>query len=403
MRHVRWGLGLAVIVMFPSAAGAQLAPIGVPRGLIRLDLGGGFTSADSRYFRGIEQDLGADWSGTLNTTALPALAGAEQEIRQLTGNGRYRLSLGQASVATTYQVGRINLGMSYGITRALTIFGNIPIVRVRTQAAMRQDSASANAGYNPADPIFGVSGGAAQATAFFSAFGTALTTLSTKIANGDYNGDPAQLALANQTLTAGTALRDGLQSLNTSPVLPVAASAEGTQILGLIGSLQNTLSSSLGVAGFTGAIALPSTRFDASDYLNLLTNPSGPVGGILVDGLVRNRMGDAELGTTLTLLDRWHEDGRPGIRVAASALVRLPTGLVPQPGVFFDRGTGDGQTDVEFRLTADLTRGAFGARISADYNDQLPGTVTREVLAPSMPLAWFAPVAPMRWDPGNEL
>lgn len=407
MRHVRWGLGLAIFA-WTAPASAQLPPIGVPRGMVRFDLGGGFSSADSRYLHGVEQDYGADWSGTLGTTALPALAGAEAQIRQLTGNGSYRLSLGRSSVLATYQEGRTVLGLSFGLTNAITIFGDVPIVRVRTQEVLRHDSAGANAGFNPADPTFGTGAGQQAAVTFFGQFNAALTTLQDNIANGTYDADPAKKALAQQTLADGTALRDGLYGLisdpsTASPVLPIANSAEGLAILGRVTSLEATLSNSLGVSGFSTVPDLPAQRFDSANFDDLLTNPFGPVGGLLFDGLVRNRQGDAELGTTITLLDRWHDDGRPGLRIAATALMRLPTGIVPDPAVLFDRGTGDGQTDLEFHLATDLTAGRLGARISAMYNDQRPGTVERRVTAPWAPIAWASTTAAMRWDPGNVM
>ncbi|MGH7533224.1 MAG: hypothetical protein ACREL4_08035, partial [Gemmatimonadales bacterium] len=271
----------------------------------------------------------------------------------------------------------------------------------------RQDSTSANAGFNPADPVFGTPGGPGDANTFFGGFNTALTTLAGKLANGDYDSDPTTKALAQQTLTNGTALRNGLYSLisdpnSASPVLPVATSTEGLAILSQISSLQGTLSGSLGVGGFASLPDLPAARFGQTDFTNLMLNPAGPGNAILIDGLVRNRQGDAELGATYTIIDHWREDGGLALRLAATGLVRLPTGIVPVAGLLFDRGTGDGQTDVEGSLVADIGRGALGARITADYNDQLPATVTRRVAAPTAAFAWANTTAAVRWDPGNE-
>ncbi|MGB7211264.1 MAG: hypothetical protein WBC97_01440 [Gemmatimonadales bacterium] len=409
MRHVRWVLWLTVCVLavVPIRAAAQLAPIGTPKGLIRLEAGGGFTSADSRYLGGVEQDLAGDWNGTIGSTMLPGLAPAEQQIRQLAGEPNYNLSLGRSSVLATYQQGRINLGLSYGITDRLSVFGRIPIIRVRTQETLRQDSASANAGFNPADPVFGTPGGPADANTFFSGFNTALTTLAGKLANGDYDADPPTKALAQQTLANGTALRNGLYALisdpgSASPVLPIANSTAGLAILSQISSLQGALSGSLGVGGFASLPDLPAARFGQADFADLISNPAGPGNAILIDGLVRNRQGDAELGGTYTLIDHWREDGGPAFRLAATGLVRLPTGIVPVAGLLFDQGTGDGQTDIEGSLVADIGRGALGARITADYNDQLPGTLTRRVAAPTAAFAWANTTAAVRWDPGNE-
>ena len=82
--------------------------------------------------------------------------------------------------------------------------------------------------------------------------------------------------------------------------------------------------------------------------------------------------GDAEAGVALTLLDHWDRDGRRGgFRAAVEGLVRFPTGSSSQPDRLYAVGTGDGQTDVEVRITADLGAGNFGIRLEGDYNRQL--------------------------------
>ena len=86
-------------------------------------------------------------------------------------------------------------GASLGLTRAITIFGRMPLVSVRVQHASTLDGAAANAGANP---------GSAQQEAFFSQFDAALTTLSARIAAGDYAGNPATLALAQSTLASAS-------------------------------------------------------------------------------------------------------------------------------------------------------------------------------------------------------
>lgn len=397
-----------MVVAALSAPGvvAQLPPVGTPRGLIRFDLGGGFTSADSRYLGGAEQDLMPQWNGPIGATMFPGLAPAQSLLRQLLNAPNYNLDLGRSRFLATYQVGRIDLGASYGLTDRLTLFGNVPILRVRTQEDVTQDSTSANAGFNPASLAFGTGSGPANAAAFFNGFNTALTTLATKLANGDYDANPTQKALAQQTLTDGTSLRDGLYALiaapgTASPVLPIATSAEGLALISRITSLQGTLNGGLGVSGFASLPDLPTQRFSQTDYFDLLSNPGGPANAIFVPGLVRNRQGDAELGATYTLVDRRRTEGPLAVRVALTGLVRLPTGIVPDPGVLFDRGTGDGQTDVEGRLTADLGRGALGARMTATYNDQLAANVARRIAPPTAALAWASTTSTVTWDPGN--
>lgn len=396
-----------MLAAIPARGSAQLPPVGTPRGLIRFQLGGGFTSADSRYFDGVEQDLAGQWNGTIGSTMIPGLSDAESRIRQVTGLASYNLSLGRSSVTAAYQRGRIDFGLSWGLSNRVTLFGNLPIIRVRTQETVKQDSSTANAGFNPASGAFGTTAGITQDVTFFTDFGAALDTLSNRIASGYYDGNPSQKLLAQQTLASATTLRDGLYGLmadpsSQSPVLPIATSAAGLAVVSQITSLQTTLNGSLGVGGFSSLPALPSARFGPNDFTGLIGSAAGPVNQFLLDGLVRNRQGDAEVGTTVTLIDRWHEDGAPSLRVAATALVRLPTGIVPSADILFDPGTGDGQTDIEGRVVADVARGVLGARITADYNDQLAANVTRRVMAPTAALAFASTEAVVNWDPGNE-
>ena len=107
------------------------------------------------------------------------------------------------------------------------------------------------------------------------------------------------------------------------------------------------------------------------------------------------RPGDFEVGAVYTLIDA------PRFRLAATGIVRFPTGLADRPDDFFDVGTGQGQTDIEGRLTADFVRGPLGARLSAGYNRQLAGTLERRISA--APLAYAATLAEVSRDPGDEM
>ena len=63
--------------------------------------------------------------------------------------------------------------------------------------------------------------------------------------------------------------------------------------------------------------------------------------------------GDAEAGIALTLVDRWDRGAhRGGMRAAVEGLVRFPTGRVGRTDRLLALGTGDGQTDVEARVTS---------------------------------------------------
>lgn len=377
---------------------AQLPQVGVPRGQLRLEIGADFSVANAAFFDGTQGALRGEWNGDLGTSIDPNLSGAETLIRTLTGNATYRLSAGRSTVRASTQTGTAILSAGLGLTKRLSIFGNLPFVRARAQTHLSLDSVGANVGFNPADPAFGTVGGPAAATAFLNDFQTALNTLATKIANGDYNADPPTLALANQTLADGTALRGQLAMLLTGPsayFVPLATSAEGVAILGQVTGLQGTLSGSLSVSGFTATPGLAAVPLSAADYQGILTDGSGPVNAIYRGDQTLQRPGDFEVGAVYTLIDA------PRFRLAATGIVRFPTGLADRPDDFFDVGTGQGQTDIEGRLTADLIRGPVGARFTAVHNRQFASSLERR--ATTAPLAYASTLTDVSRDPGDEL
>ena len=57
-------LGVIVCLAAPSVARAQLAPVGVPPGVVRFEVDGAFDSWDKRFRDGNKEGLGADLSGS---------------------------------------------------------------------------------------------------------------------------------------------------------------------------------------------------------------------------------------------------------------------------------------------------------------------------------------------------
>ncbi|HTK55290.1 MAG TPA: hypothetical protein VL295_00585 [Gemmatimonadales bacterium] len=384
-------LALATVVM-TTAAQAQMPAIGVPKGHLRVELGGEFATVNG----GSTADA---WNADVGAAFLPQLAGAESRIRSITGNASYRLSAGRSSVTASSQVGRGNIHAALGLTRRITLFGTLPFVRTRAQTRLAFDSVGSGAGLNPADPLTG--GNAAVMDSFFTEFQAALNTLATKIANGDYNGNPSQLALANQTVAAGNAMIADFNAIyldpaTASPFVPTATSGAGIAMLNAVNGIQANFTA-LSVAGFDADPKFAAHRLTPTEYADFLNDPDGHVRMTFRGNQILQRPGDAELGLVYTVVDR------PALRVAATGLVRLPTGLMDRSENFFDIGTGDGQTDVEGRLTADLAHGAIGARLTFGYNDQLASTLTRRVGSPAFPVAYFDQVASVSRDLGNEM
>ena len=99
---------------------------------------------------------------------------------------RHRAITTSTSVASTTDelrdTGTLDFGLSLGLTRAITIFGRLPLVRARAQGTIALDPTSADAGVNP---------GAAPRPVSSRSSTRALDALSTKISSGAYTGaDP---------------------------------------------------------------------------------------------------------------------------------------------------------------------------------------------------------------------
>jgi hypothetical protein len=379
----------------PSRVSAQLPPVGVPGGTVRVELDGSLETFDRRFHNGQRESYAADLSSlALGSDRIPLLADADARIGRIIGNTSYHLNLGQLTSDALADVGKGILGLGLGLTDRITIFGRIPLVRARVQNRMALNSANADGGLNP---------GEAGQLPFFQDFDAALVTLSNKLAAGDYNGDPAQRTLAEATLAEATTLRSDLFGLladpaTASPVVPTATSGTGAAVLSRIAGLQSILASSLNVPGFSVAPVLPPDPLANDGLRQVLT---GPLAFRLDDALVSFR-GDAEAGASLTLVDRWDRGRkRGGFRAAVSGLVRFPTGLLERSDRPLDIGTGDGQTDVQIDLVTDLGAGAFGARLAGTYLRQLPANIVARVASPSQPFVGPDRLARIRRDPGD--
>jgi hypothetical protein len=392
---------LAVLagLLAPSGAYAQLAPVGVPAGVLRVDLDGSVETWDHRWLDGEREPLGTDLSSAAaGSDVLPFLSDADARIGRITGLTGYRLNLGALTTDALADESRGSLGLALGLTRAITIFGNVPLVRTRVQTsyALAPTTAS-DAGLTP--------GTDAQAT-FFDQFETSLATLSQRISAGDFDGDPALKARATSTLQDATALRDDLFGLLADPLtassfVPTATSTAGTAVTTRLSALQTTLASDFGVAGFSELPTLPTTPATTDELLAVLGDPSGPTALRLDESKLTFR-GDAEAGVAITLVDRWDRArARGGFRAAVEGLVRFPTGQLAPTDRVLALGTGDGQTDVELRITTDLGAGSWGLRAEGMYNRQLAANYLLRVAPPTQPLAGIDLLTAVRRDPGD--
>lgn len=403
LRYVQ--LGAVLLVAAAGPLPAQLAPVGAPKGTLRVNFGGGFESVDQRIFGGHTEDYLADFgSAALGSDRLPGLRAADSLLSAILGPSGSRLNLGAQRTNGQLTIGTFNIGAALGITRRLTLFGNIPLVTTRVQAHFKLDSAAANAGLNTALPGHTDNG---TAVAFFTSFDNALTTLDNGITNGNYSG--AQLALAQSISARAAALRDQLRALTIDPgtasgFLPSQGSPAGQQILARVQALQDTLANSLGVAGFATDPYLPPSRLSDADFATAIGDQLGPVAAFPLAESKIARMGDMDVGATYTVIDDFDRPGKTGgVRLAVSGLLRLPTGLRDNPNNLLDVGTGNGRYEAGVSGTADVSGRVWGARFTGGYLVRLAALRVRRLAAPGEAYPDASRLTNIRFNAGDIL
>ena len=385
---------------------AQLPPLTVPKGHWRAEITGNLQTASQRYRNGSKEDLAFDFErDNLGSNFFPALIPADSLLRKIAGFDDARIGLGATSASWSVTTGTAGVGLAYGLFSRLTLSVNIPIIRQKVRSTFLLDPELSNSGFNPADPQFGSAAGQSQTAQFFAQFGGAMTVLQERIASGVYDADPAQKALAEQTLAAGSILRDDLFALilgggTASPFLPTVTSVVGNTIRGKVSALQGTLEG-LGVTSFTTNVVLPANVVDQENFEAFISNQSGPVAGSLSTPSLSS-LGDIEIGAAFSIIDQLGQSGvRRGVRLAAQGLFRVRTSSLDNPSRFFDVGTGDRQPDVEGSVVGDGVLGMFGARAMAGYTLQLAGAARKRISPPDLPIAYFNTMADVSRTPGN--
>ena len=227
-----WCALLSTLIL-PAAAEAQLAPLGIPRGMFRFEIDGSFAYANERFNDGTKENLGANFTSPgLGSDRIPTLSAADQRIASLIGQPGYKLDLGASIGTAQVSTGTGAFTLGDRPDQGAVDLRPLPIVSSWWRQTVALDTTTSNAGVNAADPAFGNTAGAATAEAFFSQFNVSLAELQQRLTSGIYDGDPAAKALAIETLASGQALSDSLGALivnagTASPFLPLSTSSAG--------------------------------------------------------------------------------------------------------------------------------------------------------------------------------
>jgi hypothetical protein len=396
-------LALAFTAVFAFAAPAQtVLGIGddalvLPRGVLRVRTLGQWTDFNERYglntpdrVSGSLEPLGIDFAlDTVGVREFPNLGALQVGLRALTGDPNFALTLGSTRVDLRAQVTAIPLVIEAGLTRRFSLGIQIPYVKTRNSAGFDVNplQREGNLGFNPA---LAVPAAAAQNAAMFTQFQTAAATLQASLdacaanpgASPQCPALNAQRANAMALIASSTAFAGGVDQIySTSPFIPIRNTVPQLAIEARVAAFRS-LYQSFGVnsiaAATTGPFASQNT-LTLTDAQTILTDPAFGVVADPIQTVTRSHVGDIDVGGKFLLFDSFMNKGASryspeglNFRAAIGGVVRLPTGQAESPDNFIDIGGGQGQTDLEGRVFADVLIGShFWQSFVVRYNNQL--------------------------------
>jgi hypothetical protein len=371
----------------------------LPRGVLRVGLGGELSLFDERYSSdaggaalGTVVPFRGELAGTLGAGQLGLVGQLESRVRALTEQPGLTLALGELAPRATARRITVPLRLELGVGGRLQLSATVPYVQTRV-VVFPDVTPTGNVGLNPAIADAEL---AARTTALLSQFEAASGQLAAALAacGADPASSPAcsDPDAALSTDAAAQAFASALAALylpeaGGSPLVPVAGSDAAAAIAQRIADYRAAYVE-LGVTAIgegTGpAHAAPPT---ASDVQRLLQEPAFGLGYAPFRSRSRYGIGDVEVGAKLMLLDGFGADPAiasaitPGVRLRAAmtALVRLGTATTDDPDDLVDIGIGDGQHDLELGVVGDLAIGRAFVSAAARYGVQLADQVELRV------------------------
>ncbi len=379
---------LAALALPHASASAQaVAGVGddaipLPKGGYRWLIAGLWNDWDAVY--------GATSAGSSRTTPLlgalaqsaagvgvfPRLGAAEQGVRTLTGQSAFALSLGSLDAAGEVRQSIAPLGVSYGISRRLSIRLLVPYVESRDVSSLllNRVGSSANVGINPA---FGTTTGtAARLTngSVLSQIDLSRTQLSAEIArcaNDTATGCDAirnNAAAAQALVTRATATRDAIVSVygdataGGAPVVPIERGAAQTAVGATIATLRSDFST-FGITNIAeGASPAGATAvYGPGGITSIAADSAWKLGYDRLGNTRRAGIGDIDLTASFLLFDSFGADqpkrllsGARGVRSMLTAGWRFGTAGADRTEDAFDVPIGEGANALLLRSTTDL-------------------------------------------------
>jgi hypothetical protein len=365
----------------------------MPRGQLRVAFLPSYAHYDTRFdSSGALQPLGAYFSpDNAGHDFLPTLAAAEAAVGHVIGNSAYRMDLGKVKLPLDADVRRFPFDVSLGITDWLTLSLRVPLVKTRIQGTLAVDGTDANVGLNQA----ATDTGRTQIQAVLTGLQTAIAVLKSNIDGGSYgcpisaDCDAKKLLLTqSQTLLSDLGALAGPVGEPLPPLAPLVTSAAGLAIRNSLTQVASQLSAA-GAGAVPTTYTLPIAALDTSGVQSIVTDSA--FGYDLLRLATPRRtytLGDMEAALRIGLLRGER------LRVALTALARLPTGQRADPIHAFNLGTGDHQLDLEGGLEFAWEPGVLGLSGTAIYTHQFADQLEMRWATAERPIAPIAYLYP---------
>jgi hypothetical protein len=374
-----WPVADAGALRAQRVLGGPEDAVTVPRGSLRIGIGGEHTTFRDRWRDGRLESLGGGFSfPALGPSRLAVLAPVEADIRAL-GLPDFAASLGATELDLRQRMFVTPFSLELGITDWLSVGAVAPLVRVRSEAQLRLDASSATLGPNP---YFAGSGVPGSNLATIGRFRAASTSLSARrdgcIANPASAPECptilAEAAAVDALIAGSTAFAGGLERTYgaqggpaPSAYVPLAGSPTENALLERVSTMRDAFTR-YGVTDITPATSLPlgaQVPLTIGDLRALVRDSTAGWGARPLSSSSRINIGDVDVGVKVKLLDsfggkssgatgeRLRAD-RFGIRQSLGLTYRIGSGIPGAPGDFLDLGTGTGEDAWGVRSYTDL-------------------------------------------------
>lgn len=390
---------LAVVATGAGSSRAQEteSPLS-PAGRLRLDVAPTVFSWDSRF--GLRQGdegtiretepLAFDLTDPLGYAFFPGVPDLAATLRDVVDDPGLELPLGPSRAEVSAERIRLPFRLDLGVFEWLTVGVTVPLEKNRTEVTHVLRGDSSQLGVTPAI------GDEAGVSAFLADVQRALDALRSA------GGSPELEAELSGFL-------DGLLSAyRTSALFPAEGTTAGAALSDRLVQLNTGLQES-GVDPVGPAVPLASAPLTGSEGVDeLLTGPAFGYLAPLEDVPGVWELGDVEAHAAVRLAGGVVRDsaGAPARllwEVGVGGLMRFPTGTPPDPDILLALGSGDGQTDIEGRLFANVRAGRLGLWADGRYGVQHSTTLVRRVAPPEEVVVPAASRRTVEWTPGRYL